>query len=106
MSDKPRRVYSADLIRRLIVIDRELDAQASSGWHHTHSTIIRHKDQKIVANMWVSRRGGAQSYNGWETDPSKELADARFIVHARTALGHRCDIIEQLLSRIEELESK
>jgi hypothetical protein len=102
-----KRVYSPDLIRKLIAIDRELDAQASKNWRHTHSTIVRDNDRKIVANMFNLRRPGELvSYMGWETDPVQELPDARFIVHARRALPARAEIIEQLLSRIAVLEAK
>ena len=109
--DVPR--YSLAMIRFAIANDRELDAQASKGWRFTHSTVVRDNDRKIVANMWTPRQprqpvpgivGGAPTtYLGWETDPAYESKDARFIVHARTALPRRADQLEYLAELIEAL---
>jgi hypothetical protein len=106
-----------DFLRRLIAVDRELDAAASRDWRFTHETIVRDKDRKIVANMWnarvprtpadlhrMGRPGESLGYEGWETDPIHERADARFIVHARTALLRRDEAIEHLLGEVERLE--
>lgn len=116
MAETPR-VYTSEQIRRHLQQDREITAAASDGWRHTHSTIVRDRDRVVVANMWtpraprspadlVNKRPGApQTYCGWETDPTHELADARFIVHARRALPLRGQMLEQVLQRVEELEA-
>jgi hypothetical protein len=96
-----------DFLRRSIAHDRELSAAASPApWWHSHSTILRmHETERnggeIVASMWVPKQ---QGYMGKTVDPTTELPNARFIVHARTALLRRDEAIEHLLAEVERLE--
>lgn len=111
--EQPRPRYMMATIRRCIEVDREHDAQASKGWSHTHSTVIRNSGQKIVANMWTPRAprrpsdllnataGAPQTFKGWETDPAYELKDGRFIAYARQALPYRAGQLEHLADLLD-----
>lgn len=94
--------FSERTILAAIKNDRDAAAAATDGWHHSHGCVID-RDGTILS--WV---GGQKNlyHDKAERDPIKEIANARFIVGARSSVERRCDMIEALLAHIVELENR
>ena len=95
--------YTVEAIRARVEQDRELAAQASDGWHHSHGCVIDREG--FMVNVTGQKVGQSNLYSSRASDPTKDLANARFIVNARQSVEARGSMIEQLLDRIAELES-
>jgi hypothetical protein len=99
-AEMPR--YTVEAIRARIAVDRELAAQATDGWHHSHGCVIDRNG--FMVNATGQKVAQANLYSSAAGDPTKDLANARFIVNARQSVETRCSMIEQLLDQIAELE--
>lgn len=97
--------FSEETIRAAVERDREAAAAASDGWHQSHGCVIDRTGRIVVLPITMSK-GQGNLYNNDAPDPTKHLADARFIVNARGSVERRCDMIEALLARVAELEAR
>jgi len=104
IDEKPPRKFgrfTEETIRSAVVRDREAANAASDGWHQSHGCVVDKTGRIIVLPI---SKGQGNLYNNDAPDPTKHLADARFIVAARGSVERRSDMIEALLEHIKELE--
>lgn len=104
MDHAPRKFgkFSEKTILAAVERDREAAAAASDGWHQSHGCVIDRYGRIVVLPV---TKGQANLYNNDTPDPTRQLADARFIVNARGSVERRCDMIEALLTYIVSLEA-
>lgn len=94
--------FSLRSIKGAIARDREAGAAATPFWHHSHGCVV---DREGTIITWLE--GQKNLYHGNAgRDPLKDLANARFMVSARQSVEARCDMMDALLMRINELETK
>ena len=92
--------FSEVMIRQAVADDRERLATVTSGWRRSHSCVIDAKGDIVAMEPYTQ----GNLYRSGQADPAKAAANARFIVSARTTLERRCEIIEELLRYISEIE--
>lgn len=97
--------FTEETIRSAVARDREAANAASDGWHQSHGCVIDRAGRIVVLPISMSK-GQGNLYNNDAPDPTKHLADARFIVAARSSVERRCDMIEHLLKYIKEREDE
>ena len=103
MDHAPRKFgkFTEETIRAAVTRDRESAAAATPYWHHSHGCVV---DREGTIITWLE--GQKNLYHGNAgRDPMKDLANARFMVGARSSVERRCDMIEALLDYIAKLEA-
>lgn len=96
IEQKKARVWSERSIRSFLAADKEQLSAIRESWETTHGYVYRTDTGKLITLCDLPRRLAEE----WrcETDPARNFANARLIVHAKKSLARNVQIIEQLIS--------